>query len=77
VEKALQDKKYIPALIQTKLNRPPIPMDLVSRLRQTACLEQQRNIAAAMVVVYSLIKLTLLITTPHALALGKQGSIET
>jgi LuxR family maltose regulon positive regulatory protein len=39
----LRDKGYGPALIQTKLNRPALPVDLVPRPRLTAWLEQRRS----------------------------------
>ena len=39
----MQDKEFAPALIQTKLNQPALPVDLVPRPRLTAWLEQRRQ----------------------------------
>jgi len=39
----LQDKEHSPALINTKLNRSPLPVDLVRRPRLIEWLEQRRN----------------------------------
>jgi LuxR family maltose regulon positive regulatory protein len=39
----LPDKEYTTFLIQTKLHRPPLPVDLVPRPRLTAWLEQRRG----------------------------------
>jgi len=39
----LQDKEYTTSLIQTKLNRPHLPVDLVPRPRLTEWLEQRRG----------------------------------
>lgn len=36
------DKDYTPSIIQTKLNRPPLPVNLVPRPHVTTWLEQRR-----------------------------------
>ena len=43
MENILQEKEYSSSLIQTKLNRPPLPLDLVPRPRLIQCLELSRN----------------------------------
>ena len=39
----MQDQETTPTLIQTKLSRPPLPVDMVRRPRLTTWLEQRRS----------------------------------